>query len=138
MYTHFWSIAAWIPLGIGLLAAVILVVLVTWDFAHWYIKQKRNNTMPKPSQHVHLVFSKVASVYKYETVCGTLAYPSQCTDRLTVCSCPACFATYFSDSAPGRAISASTLRTDTFPMETDFKRTLAANDVPLAVRTGIV
>jgi len=39
IYT-FWSIVAWIPLGVGLLALVTLVVMVTWDFTRWYIKQR--------------------------------------------------------------------------------------------------
>lgn len=40
MLYQVWSIIAWIPLGIGMLALVTLVILVTWDFTHWYIKQK--------------------------------------------------------------------------------------------------
>lgn len=41
MLYQVWSIIAWVPLGIGLLATVTLVILVAWDFAHWYTKQKR-------------------------------------------------------------------------------------------------
>jgi len=44
MLTSVWNIIAWIPLGIGLTALVILVILFTYDFTTWYIRQKRQLT----------------------------------------------------------------------------------------------
>jgi len=41
MLYQIWSIIAWVPLGIGLLALAILIVLFYRDFVLWYIRRER-------------------------------------------------------------------------------------------------
>jgi len=41
MLYQIWKILAWVPLGIGLLALVILVILFYRDFVLWYIRRGR-------------------------------------------------------------------------------------------------
>ena len=77
VYT-FWSIAAWVPLGIGLLALVTLVIMFTWDFTRWYIKQNRNSTqesrhkMFKPRTIIHIHVEDARGIYHHQS-CDSVA-----------------------------------------------------------------